>query len=266
MKMNFMETAPISFEKGITKRMSQAGEEMVSRLNSGDVDYKDFQRIAGKYFPRQFYKNQTFLYIFNRIMNTYVLPKLDKQGQRTISRVQSAYEQNMRHQVRIDELTQVHTRRHFLSELEKRVIKTPRQKLLMIDLDHFKKCNDDYSHPEGDRALQQFGSLLNEFFQEDAFVGRYGGEEFIVAVPDEANNLDSKLDSLRTRFGDFVSQYYPKPDSEFKGNLSIGIFAADFSQSSETIKGAILKADQALIKAKETRNTTVIYRPELFSS
>jgi diguanylate cyclase (GGDEF)-like protein len=85
-----------------------------------------------------------------------------------------------------DELTGVPNRRAMLARLEPLVV-APNGRthaLLIIDIDHFKRINDEHGHPEGDEALKLVAARLRAEVQEPSFIGRLGGEEFVVAVPD----------------------------------------------------------------------------------
>ena len=57
--------------------------------------------------------------------------------------------------------------------------------VVFIDLDHFKKLNDQYGHQMGDNVLQKFGKTLQSLIREGDLAGRWGGEEFLVILPDE---------------------------------------------------------------------------------
>ena len=120
----------------------------------------------------------------------------------------------------------------------------------MIDLDHFKSCNDDYGHDKGDEVLRTFGSLLNETLGSDSFAGRYGGEEFAVAVPESVTDPDERLATVRGKYQGYVSPLYTKSDSLFRGTMSAGIYDVDFSNPRESVETAVKKADTALNIAK----------------
>lgn len=104
-------------------------------------------------------------------------------------------------QADIDSLTQVHNR----NSLEKALVNMESQYLsvLMIDLDHFKLINDKYGHFEGDRILNEAGSLLNELVGEIGKVYRYGGEEFVVLIQrDDSKEAEELAEAIRETFRD----------------------------------------------------------------
>jgi diguanylate cyclase (GGDEF)-like protein len=84
-----------------------------------------------------------------------------------------------------DELTGVPNRRAVLTRLEPMLegANPPACAMLIIDIDHFKSINDQFGHPEGDEALKLVAAKLRQEVQEPAFIGRLGGEEFVVTVP-----------------------------------------------------------------------------------
>jgi diguanylate cyclase (GGDEF)-like protein len=85
-----------------------------------------------------------------------------------------------------DELTGVPNRRAVLSRLAP-LVEAPNDRchaMLIIDIDHFKSINDQHGHPEGDEALKLVASSLRAEVHEPAFIGRLGGEEFVIVVPD----------------------------------------------------------------------------------
>ena len=87
-----------------------------------------------------------------------------------------------------DGLTNIYVRRHFLERLNEEVARSRRHHLklsvLMIDIDHFKQCNDTYGHLVGDIILRDIVRIMKEQVRQIDLVGRYGGEEFVIALPD----------------------------------------------------------------------------------
>lgn len=89
---------------------------------------------------------------------------------------------------RTDALTNLHNRRSILELLEQELTRLRRKpaplSVVILDLDHFKKVNDTWGHPMGDRVLQIAARILRESVRESDHVGRYGGEEFMLILPD----------------------------------------------------------------------------------
>jgi diguanylate cyclase (GGDEF)-like protein len=88
---------------------------------------------------------------------------------------------------RTDALTNLHNRRSILELLEQELTRLRRKpaplSVVILDLDHFKKVNDTWGHPMGDRVLQIAARVLRESVREGDHVGRYGGEEFMLILP-----------------------------------------------------------------------------------
>lgn len=88
---------------------------------------------------------------------------------------------------RTDALTSLHNRRSILDLLEQELTRVQRKptplSVVILDLDHFKKVNDTWGHPMGDRVLQIAARVLRDSVREGDHVGRYGGEEFMLILP-----------------------------------------------------------------------------------
>ncbi len=127
----------------------------------------------------------------------------------------------------------------------------------MIDIDHFKSVNDNYGHSTGDSVIASLATLLKQRLRATDLIGRYGGEEFLVVLPEcaleEAYNI---LDDIRTLFEKI--QFHTK-DKAFFSSISIGVSSTS-QFLSFTPDEMIKSADKALYEAKHTgRNKTVKY-------
>ncbi|PKO12854.1 MAG: diguanylate cyclase [Chloroflexi bacterium HGW-Chloroflexi-10] len=142
--------------------------------------------------------------------------------------------------------------------LEKELARAQRQNValsfVMIDLDNFKLVNDNYGHPTGDRVLKSLARLLKQRLRRADIIGRYGGEEFALILPDTpGENARFVMEDLRRRFGKITHQ---AGDQYFRVTLSCGIAAYPDYTSAGEIKDA---ADQALYKAKRAGRDQIAY-------
>ena len=87
-----------------------------------------------------------------------------------------------------DDLTGLYNRRHLNNIMQQEFQRSKRHKndlsCLMLDLDHFKQVNDTYGHDFGDTVLRKFASILKEFLRSSDYAFRYGGEEFLILLPE----------------------------------------------------------------------------------
>ncbi len=126
---------------------------------------------------------------------------------------------------------------------------------MMLDLDHFKKVNDDYGHQVGDQVLQEFATLCQRSVRDVDFVGRYGGEELIIILPETDRDTAVQVaERLRTSISE---QRTVINDKEVCVTVSIGVATKD--ENTPHIEALIARADQALYIAKHKgRNRVAI--------
>jgi diguanylate cyclase (GGDEF)-like protein len=157
-----------------------------------------------------------------------------------------------------DPLTSAYNRRYFLSAARKEILRSARYghslTLLMVDIDHFKSVNDTYGHDIGDEALKVTVTTLLKALRSEDILGRFGGEEFIVLLP-ETNAVGAELIAQRIR--QVVSEIIINTGQETV-SFTVSIGVSEF-QDNETIEALQKRADEALYKAKENgRNCVVI--------
>ena len=118
--------------------------------------------------------------------------------------------------------------------------------LALIDMDHFKDINDRCGHAAGDHVLQEFARAGREALRETDLLGRWGGEEFLLLMPDTPVELAvASLERLRTLvFG----IHLPPTGSDLKVSLSAGL--ASFDETVKSLEDLIARADAALYRAK----------------
>ena len=157
-----------------------------------------------------------------------------------------------------DSLTEVLNRRAFMERLEMEVERCKREcaplSLILADIDHFKPINDRYGHQAGDMALKKFAGQLRASTRPYDFLGRYGGEEFVVCLP----GIDcQKAGSVAERMRRMVeATRFPLPASTdcFSITASFGVASLRIG-SLECSEPLIGRADSLMYKAKnEGRN------------
>jgi diguanylate cyclase (GGDEF)-like protein len=131
----------------------------------------------------------------------------------------------------------------------------------MIDIDHFKKINDNYGHRAGDIVLTEFAHLLKKHTRKSDVLARYGGEEFIVLLPQTSPEAAvSKAETIRN----FIEKHRFR-GIKGKNGLTVSIGISSFPVRTIKNKEDIITAvDNALYKAKaEGRNRVVLYNSRM---
>ncbi|SNR77611.1 GGDEF domain-containing protein [Desulfurobacterium atlanticum] len=150
-----------------------------------------------------------------------------------------------------DALTEAFNR-HALENVEKS-FKDRHYSALMIDIDHFKAINDKYGHEAGDRVLKELVRKLRDKIRDNDKIFRYGGEEFVVLLPETSKENAKKL-AERIRKHIEETEVEIGEGKKIKVTVSIGVAER---KEGETIEDAIKRADEAMYRAKKAGRNRV---------
>jgi diguanylate cyclase (GGDEF)-like protein len=159
-----------------------------------------------------------------------------------------------------DGLTGLYNRRHFFELTDREFVRCKRYgaplSVFMIDIDHFKRINDAHGHAAGDRVLTHLAKKLKTLVRDSDIVGRYGGEEFAVLLPE--TKLETAV-KIAERIRKVVENEAAPTDGEsgdIKYTLSIGVSA--FTQEVRTVAAMFAAADKGLYEAKTLSRNRVV--------
>jgi two-component system cell cycle response regulator len=159
-------------------------------------------------------------------------------------------EEKLRELTITDSLTKLYNMRHFYTQLQLEMDRGLRYEqplsLLLMDVDRFKQYNDTCGHLEGDRILTMLGEVIQERLRTNDTAYRYGGDEFIVILPQARGKQAWKVaERIRERF--LAVHADRVPEKTLDTTLSIGV--VEF-RSGEELSDLVKRADQAMYKAK----------------
>jgi two-component system cell cycle response regulator len=129
--------------------------------------------------------------------------------------------------------------------------------IAVIDADHFKALNDQHGHPAGDLALKKVGALLRESFRQSDTAGRYGGEEFVIILPEaDIEAAYQKLESLRELVARTGIALPGGRAGEIHLTISAGL--ASFPQDGKEATELFRLADERMFQAKQAGRNRVV--------
>jgi len=157
-----------------------------------------------------------------------------------------------------DALTGLSNRRHLDAELARELLSHDRHKrplaVLMLDVDRFKVLNDTYGHPAGDAVLRQLAKILEECTRRGDTLARFGGEEFVVILPETpAAGAVHLAENIRASVEE--RGFTIEGGQEVKATISIGL--ARFPDHGKTAESLISAADAALYRSKQAGRNRV---------
>jgi diguanylate cyclase (GGDEF)-like protein len=164
-------------------------------------------------------------------------------------------------QATIDPLTQIYNRRALESLVQKEIARAKRDKnpfsVIMVDLDLFKKLNDQYGHQFGDQVLEQFSGLIRSSLRKYDIFARFGGEEFIIIMPDtqpvDAITLANKLCKL------VAEKEYVSQDQSIRKSVTASFGITDSGVDNISWSKLVAESDKALYQAKQQGRNKVVH-------
>jgi diguanylate cyclase (GGDEF)-like protein len=163
------------------------------------------------------------------------------------------YQQHLEYQTQIDSLTGLFNRRAFERKITDEFERAKRYghalSVLILDIDNFKQINDTYGHHGGDKALVKISETLREKTRRSDFPSRYGGEEFVLILPE--SDQESALQAATKIHEEIRSCTFGTPEKPFLLTVSIGLSSTSLKAYSDW-RQMIEDADGALYHAKNT--------------
>lgn len=227
-----------------TKLYEQVPVIMLTVSNDLSHKYEIFMIGANDFILKPFDTGDFYLRIRNQLKTKYLIDMLDAKNKLlTITSI-------------TDELTKLYNRRFFWENLEKEHKRHSRTNseysIIMLDIDHFKKINDNYGHSTGDLVLIDVAFTVKNSVRNTDIVARYGGEEFIILLPDtKKENAIIVAQKVLEAIREIPVSFRKEPIT-----ASLGIASSREADNPERI---ISLADERLYKAKNNGRNRVEY-------
>lgn len=179
-----------------------------------------------------------------------LIERLGKQIALAISNLK--LQERLRNQSVRDPLTGLFNRRYLEETMDREFSRARRNKqscsILILDIDHFKKFNDTRGHDAGDALLVKFAHLVRETTRKEDIACRYGGEEFVVVLPNTPLDMAEKVGQ---KICDATRKMKVSSGKDSFGSVTVSIGVAAFPSHAETPEDLISLADAALYRAKD---------------
>ncbi|MCX8158764.1 MAG: GGDEF domain-containing protein [Candidatus Pacearchaeota archaeon] len=167
---------------------------------------------------------------------------------------------NIRKKTFIDELTGVYNKRALHKILEQEIKRASRFRhpltIMMIDIDFFKKYNDNNGHLAGDLLLQKVAKIIQNKIREVDSLARFGGEEFVVILPETSYENAIRIgERIRKAV---ANNHFPGEEKQPNKNITVSIGLATFHGEYKNSKHLLASADELLYQAKESGRNKII--------
>jgi len=177
------------------------------------------------------------LFLFSYLIIYFIIRKLDQKDRQIID------------SSNIDGLTKIYNRKKFNIDIQNKIDQniTNETYLMLIDIDYFKKINDTYGHPTGDKVLEELSDIITKNIRSNDKFYRIGGEEFAI-ISTQKNKEDEKI------FAEKLKKIVEEHNFDEVEHLTISIGFTKYKPNESYLQW-YKRADEALYEAKKTRNT-----------
>jgi|GEM_PF-1252454 len=246
----FFETNLSNFYLGLFQQTAATFPDWQLLLESGPDKPVPEANVFSSNFPVD---RETNFRLVLKTAPATILPEMLKYniGQIQLALRRAYLYQTLQHRSRHDELTGLYLRRYFQGRLEEEISRAKRYSekfiLLLLDIDYFKKVNDEKGHLFGDGVLRQVGKILRSFPYPGIQGCRYGGEEFLCLLPNYPAGLDRRqiAEKLRQEIAE-------------KSPITVSIGVAEYPRDGQTAADLLKFADAALYQAKSSGRNRIV--------
>jgi polar amino acid transport system substrate-binding protein len=222
------------------------------------------QKIIFKTIAINYVQHMDYLFIAEILAAVFIVMAFILYHNRKLARMNKQLKElqnKLLEQAHRDPMTNLYNRRYF-HEVSSTILQIAQREnsnisLIMIDIDNFKLINDTYGHAIGDEVIKKLAQLLQDNVRLSDVVCRFGGEEFVILLPDTdikgAQKIASKIREVVEKNTLFIEK------KSIKFTISLGV--ASLLSHTDNIESILKRADKALYEAKESgKNKTVVYR------
>ncbi len=228
-------------------------EKLKELLSSGNKVQFETQRLTKQGGKIDVIISTSCIHNLNNKISKLIAILKDISDQKQAKKELKLLNLKLEHQATHDPLTGASNRRSILDRLENELVRAKRGNLKlsigMCDIDHFKRVNDKYGHQTGDDVLCNFIKIIQNILRPYDQLGRYGGEEFLLVIPDLPDSIGLVEEKIYERVREKIANHKMITRSgEISITISIGVASR---RGDETADAMIARADAALFRAKD---------------
>lgn len=248
--LNDLKQLNVTFNASMTQQMSDARQKIdenheVTSLKSGLLESLDTIASRLEDYQRDYQENLMSLQSSKMALTKHI-EEIEQEKLELMEKLKQERRISL-----MDTLTQLPNRLSFSQRLNEELSRVDRYQqsisVAIIDIDFFKRINDDFGHLVGDKVLRMISNEMRKALRECDFLARYGGEEFILLMPEtQLSNAVIVAEKIRAQVESCPFHYQHKP---VKMTVSIGVAQQNEDESSDDW---IDRADKALYESKKT--------------